>query len=71
MTSTMAASLAAHSRTTPPGGKPSNPCQIGDNWGLALVVMAVAGLLGTVGWLFVHPERPLRQSAPALTEHSI
>lgn len=35
---------------------------IGGNWGLALVVMAVAGVLGTVCWLFVHPEHPLQQA---------
>lgn len=36
---------------------------IGGNWGLALVVMAIAGVLGTVCWLFVHPERPLTSAA--------
>lgn len=36
---------------------------IGGNWGLALVIMAVAGLLGTVCWMFVHPERPLDSAA--------
>jgi MFS transporter, ACS family, glucarate transporter len=38
---------------------------IGGNWGLALVVMAVAGVLGTMCWLFVHPERPLTAAAAA------
>lgn len=32
------------------------------NWGTALIVMAVAGLIGAVLWLFVHPERPLTPS---------
>ncbi|NYJ76489.1 MFS transporter [Allobranchiibius huperziae] len=32
---------------------------IGGNWGLALVVMASAGVFGTLCWLFVHPERSL------------
>jgi ACS family glucarate transporter-like MFS transporter len=32
---------------------------IGGNWGLALVIMSAAGVLGTVCWMFVHPERPL------------
>jgi ACS family glucarate transporter-like MFS transporter len=29
------------------------------NWGSALVVIALAAGLGTVLWLFVHPEKPL------------
>lgn len=29
------------------------------NWGTALLVMAVAGLLGAALWLVIHPERPL------------
>lgn len=32
---------------------------IGGNWGVALVVMAGAGVLGTLCWVFVHPERSL------------
>lgn len=38
---------------------------IGGNWALALIVMAVAGILGAVCWLFVHPERPLQAPAHA------
>ncbi|SEP44612.1 MFS transporter [Amycolatopsis saalfeldensis] len=33
---------------------------IGGNWTLALVSLAAAGVLGSVCWAFVHPERPLR-----------
>ncbi|MGH7911856.1 MAG: MFS transporter [Candidatus Dormibacteraceae bacterium] len=33
------------------------------NWGTALVVMAIAGLIGAVLWIFVHPERPLIPTA--------
>jgi ACS family glucarate transporter-like MFS transporter len=29
------------------------------NWGSALVVIALAAAVGTVLWLFVHPEKPL------------
>lgn len=29
------------------------------NWGTALLVMAVAGLVGAALWLVIHPERPL------------
>ena len=29
------------------------------NWTSALLVMSVAGALGAILWLFVHPERPL------------
>lgn len=36
---------------------------IGGNWGIALVVLAIAGFLGGLTWFFVHPERPLQ--APA------
>lgn len=32
---------------------------IGGNWVVALLVLALAGVLGIVCWLFVHPERPL------------
>jgi ACS family glucarate transporter-like MFS transporter len=36
------------------------------NWGSALVVIALAAAVGTVLWLFVHPEKPLfdTQQAP-------
>jgi ACS family glucarate transporter-like MFS transporter len=40
---------------------------IGGNWGLALVIMSVAGVLGTICWMFVHPERPLDGSTHANT----
>ena len=36
---------------------------IGGNWALALIIMAAAGILGAVCWLFVHPERPLQPPA--------
>ncbi len=36
------------------------------NWATALLVMAIAGGLGAILWLFVHPERPL--AAPADVE---
>ena len=36
---------------------------IGGNWTLALVVLAVAGLLGAACWFFVHPERALQVPA--------
>lgn len=36
---------------------------IGGNWMLAMLVLAIAGVLGAVCWFFVHPERPLH--APA------
>ncbi|WP_020500770.1 MFS transporter [Sciscionella marina] len=32
---------------------------IGGDWVLAMLVLAVAGVLGAVCWFFVHPERPL------------
>ena len=35
------------------------------NWGSALVVIALAAALGTVLWLFVHPEKPLFDSRQA------
>jgi MFS transporter, ACS family, glucarate transporter len=35
---------------------------IGGNWVLALMILAVAGVLGAGCWFFVHPERPLRAS---------
>jgi ACS family glucarate transporter-like MFS transporter len=35
---------------------------IGGNWLLALMILAVAGVLGAGCWFFVHPERPLRAS---------
>jgi ACS family glucarate transporter-like MFS transporter len=35
------------------------------NWASALVVIAVAAGLGTVLWLFVHPEKPLFDTQPA------
>lgn len=34
------------------------------NWGTALLVMAVAGLVGAALWLVIHPERPLIPSGP-------
>jgi ACS family glucarate transporter-like MFS transporter len=37
---------------------------IGGNWTVALGVLAIAGVLGALCWIFVHPERPLR--APAI-----
>lgn len=43
---------------------------IGGNWALALVVMAIAGVLGTVCWLFVHPERPLGDRYAINTLHN-
>jgi ACS family glucarate transporter-like MFS transporter len=36
---------------------------IGGDWGLSLVIMSIAGVFGTVCWLFVHPERPLTTAA--------
>ncbi|MDT7645004.1 MAG: transporter, family, glucarate transporter, partial [Pseudonocardiales bacterium] len=36
---------------------------IGGDWLLALMILAVAGVLGAGCWFFVHPERPLRTSA--------
>ncbi|OPF79647.1 MFS transporter [Streptomyces antioxidans] len=41
---------------------------IGGNWLIALLILAIAGLLGAVCWLFVHPERPL-QTPRAATAH--
>ncbi|SAL23604.1 major facilitator transporter [Caballeronia sordidicola] len=38
------------------------------NWASALVVIALAAALGTVLWLFVHPEKPLFDANPA--EHA-
>ena len=35
------------------------------NWASALVVIALAAGLGTVLWLFVHPEKPLFDTPPA------
>ena len=35
------------------------------NWGSALVVIALAAAVGTVLWLFVHPEKPLFAPQPA------
>ncbi|AMM17693.1 hypothetical protein AX768_26345 [Burkholderia sp. PAMC 28687] len=35
------------------------------NWASALVVIALAAGLGTVLWLFVHPEKPLFDAPPA------
>jgi ACS family glucarate transporter-like MFS transporter len=35
---------------------------IGGDWLLALMILAVAGVLGAGCWFFVHPERPLRTS---------
>jgi MFS transporter, ACS family, glucarate transporter len=35
---------------------------IGGDWLLALMILAVAGVLGAGCWFFVHPERPLRAS---------
>lgn len=35
------------------------------NGGTALLVMAIAGILGAVLWLFVHPERPLVAASTA------
>lgn len=32
------------------------------SWGIALLVMGIAALIGAVLWLFVHPERPLEVS---------
>ena len=37
---------------------------IGGNWTVALGVLAVAGVLGALCWIFVHPERPLRTPTP-------
>jgi ACS family glucarate transporter-like MFS transporter len=44
------------------------------NWGSALVVIALAAAVGTVLWLFVHPEKPLFDTpkplvAPPSEEH--
>lgn len=36
---------------------------IGGNWSLALIIMAGAGILGIVCWLFVRPEKPLELQA--------
>lgn len=36
---------------------------IGGDWLLALMILAVAGVLGAGCWFFVHPERSLRSSA--------
>jgi ACS family glucarate transporter-like MFS transporter len=38
---------------------------IGGNWTVALGVLAIAGVLGAVCWIFVHPERPLRAPVTA------
>ncbi len=36
---------------------------IGGNWLLALMILAVAGVLGAGCWFLVHPERPLRAAS--------
>lgn len=41
---------------------------LGKNWVTALVVMALAGLLGIVCWLFIQPDRPLQASRIANPE---